>query len=311
MSLAGSVFTRKTIEFNAEGTMLRGWLYIPSSHDAKLPVIVMAHGYGSLKEMHLDTFAEKFAENGFAVLVYDNRNFGDSDGYPRQEINPQDQIFDYQHAITYVSSLQFIDNSRIGIWGSSYSGGHVIVVGAIDKRVKCVVSQVPTISGSQAALRRLPAEKIEKLLESFYLDRQNRMNGLEPVRKKLVPEHENDTGIYSNPDAVQWYLEAGKRSPNWVNEVTIRSIEHSRHYEPGQFISMLSPTPLLMLVAKNDTITPTDLALAAYEDAYEPKDLKIFEGHHFSPYVEKFEEYSEAALDWFIKHLKNNEKVKV
>ncbi len=304
MSVNYSLFTRENIEFNAEGTMLRGWLYMPNSQDNKLPAIVMAHGYGSLKEMHLDTFAEKFAENGFAVLVYDNRNFGDSDGNPRQEINPQEQILDYQHAITYISSLHKIDSYRIGIWGSSYSGGHVLVVGAIDKRVKCVVSQVPSISGSQAALRRVPAEQIKGLLETFYQDRRNRMNGLEPARKKIVPEHKNDVGIYSNPDAIQWYLEAGKRSPNWVNEVTIRSIEHSRHYEPGQFIALISPTPLLMIVAKNDTVTPTDLALAAYENAREPKDLKIFEGHHFSPYVERFDEYSGAALDWFSKHLK-------
>jgi len=100
----------------------------------------MAHGFSCTKEMFLDKYAEVFVKDGFAVLVYDNRNFGDSDGQPRLEVDPYSQIRDYWHAITYVSSLPQVDSSRIGIWGTSYTGGHVLQVAAIDKRVKCVVS---------------------------------------------------------------------------------------------------------------------------------------------------------------------------
>src|SRR5208283_3146740 len=103
--------------------------------------------------MYLDRFAEAFAAAGLSAVVFDNRNFGASDGEPRQEIDPWKQVRDYRDAITYAQELPETDPDRIGIWGSSYSGGHVIVVGAIDRRVKCVVSQVPLASGHDNARR--------------------------------------------------------------------------------------------------------------------------------------------------------------
>src|SRR6266481_3122041 len=90
---------------------------------------------------------EVFVKGGLAVLVYDNRCFGASDGEPRQEIDPILQVRDYQHAISFARTLPEVDKERIGIWGTSYTGGHVLIVAAIDKRVKCVVSQVPVVSG--------------------------------------------------------------------------------------------------------------------------------------------------------------------
>ena len=116
---------RRDIEFDAEGVTLCGWFY--------------PHGFSAVKEMYLDAFAEVFAAGGLNVVVFDNRCFGASDGEPRQEIDPWAQVRDYRHAITYASTLPEVDPRRIGIWGSSYSGGHVLVVAAIDRRVKAVV----------------------------------------------------------------------------------------------------------------------------------------------------------------------------
>src|SRR5215467_7469215 len=138
---------RRDVEFNAEGVTLRGWFYAAGTGGSPGPAVVMAHGFSAVKEMYLDAFAEVFAAAGLNALVYDNRNFGASDGEPRQEIDPWAQVRDYRHAITYASTLPEVDGNRIGIWGSSYSGAHVLVVGAIDRRVKAVVSQVPLISG--------------------------------------------------------------------------------------------------------------------------------------------------------------------
>src|SRR6202007_290232 len=146
-----AVMTRRDVEFNAEGVTLRGWFY-PAGGARKgaagtSPAVLMAHGFSAVKEMYLDKFAEVFAEAGLNVVVFDNRGFGASDGEPRQEIDPWAQVRDYRHAITYASMLPEVDPARIGIWGSSYSGGHVLVVAAIDRRVKAVVSQVPLVSG--------------------------------------------------------------------------------------------------------------------------------------------------------------------
>ena len=92
--------------------------------------------------MYLDAHAEVFAGAGLGALVFDNRNFGASEDEPRQEIDPWAQVRDYRHAITYARTLPEVDRDRIGVWGSSYNGGHILVVGAIDRRVRCVVCRV-------------------------------------------------------------------------------------------------------------------------------------------------------------------------
>ena len=139
---------RKDIEFNTtDGVTLRGWFYTPSSlGSGKLPCIVLSHGWTALKEMDLDAFAEYFTKNlPITALVYDNRGFGTSghkEGAPRHEIIPSEQRSDYSDAITYAQTLSEVDPTKIAIWGSSYSGGHVLSVGAVDRRVKAVLSQV-------------------------------------------------------------------------------------------------------------------------------------------------------------------------
>lgn len=141
---------RKDISFKTvDGLTLRGWLYSPAGGSSgKLPCLVMSHGFTALKEMDLDAFAERFVSRlALHCLVYDHRNFGSSEGQPRHEIIPGHQISDMSDAITYAQSLDDVDAANIGVWGSSYSGGHVLAIGAIDKRVKAVLSQIPLVDG--------------------------------------------------------------------------------------------------------------------------------------------------------------------
>lgn len=148
-----NIMPREDIEFQThDHVTLRGWLYKPvSSTSNRLPCLILSHGFSALKEMDLNTFAEYFTSKlPLSCLVYDNRGFGSSDvkeGQPRHEIIPSVQCSDISDAITYAQSRTDVDEDRIGIWGSSYSGGHVLWVGAVDRRVKAVLSQVPCVSG--------------------------------------------------------------------------------------------------------------------------------------------------------------------
>lgn len=294
---------RKDIEFNAEGVTLRGWLYLPEGPDSPVPTILMAHGFSAVKEQHLDSFAQAFASSGLGALVFDNRNFGASDGEPRQEIDPIQQIRDYRHAITFARTLSEVDRERIGVWGTSYSGGHALVVGAIDRRVKCVVSQVPTISGSTAASRRMRADLALNHLAAFDEDREARFAGKEPAKIPVVAEDEATPCVLPGQDAWDFFGRSGVRAPSYRNEITLRSAEMAREYEPGVYVPKISPTPLLMIVAKEDWVTPADLALNAFESALHPKKLLLLPGGHFVPYVERFNEASGAAVAWFREHL--------
>jgi fermentation-respiration switch protein FrsA (DUF1100 family) len=296
---------RTDIEFRTEdGITLRGWHYLPDSRQGKVPTIVMAHGFSAVKEMYLDRFAEAFAAAGLAAIVFDNRNFGASDGEPRQEIDPWQQVRDYRDAITYAETLPETDAARIGVWGSSYSGGHVLVLGAIDRRVKCVVAQVPLASGHDNARRLIRADYFAGLQTMFDADRRARMAGKPPAMIPVVAEDPTAPSSLPTPDSWTWFTETGRsRAPSWRNEVTLRSVEMFTEYEPGSYAGFISPTPLLMVVALNDVLTVADLALAAYERALEPKRLVTLPGGHFDAYVKDFDAAAKPAAEWFTRHL--------
>src|ERR671914_59329 len=265
---------RQDIEFDAEGVTLRGWLYLPDGVTGPVPTVVMAHGFSAVKEMYLDSYAEVFAAGGLGALVFDNRNFGASDGEPRYEIDPWAQIRDYRHAITYMQTLPGIDRGRIGVWGSSYSGAHVIVLGAIDKRIKAVASQVPLISGSENGRRLIRSDFFPGVRAAFDADREARYAGKEPGMIPVVDQDPLAPSALPTPDSWKWFTETGNtRAPSWHNAVTLRSVEMFLEYEPGVYISRVSPTPLLMVVAARDHLTVSDLAIDAYEQAREPKKL--------------------------------------
>jgi fermentation-respiration switch protein FrsA (DUF1100 family) len=295
---------RRDVEFNAEGVTLRGWFYAAGTGGAPAPAVVMAHGFSAVKEMYLDSFAEVFAAAGLNVLVFDNRNFGASDGEPRQEIDPWAQVRDYRHAITYAGTLPEVAPGRIGIWGSSYSGGHVLVVAAIDRRVKAVVSQVPLISGHDNLRALVRADFIAGLREQFEADRLARFNGEPPVMVPVVDEDPLAPSALPTADSWQWFTETGKtRAPAWLNEVTLRSVEMFTEYEPVTYLPYISPTPLLLAVAEGDHLVPVELAIAAYEKAHQPKELVILPGGHFDAYTVGFDASSGPARDWFVRHL--------
>jgi len=298
---------QKDIEFKTDdGITLRGWYYLPNGAKENLPIIIMAHGYSAVKEMYLDSFAEVFCDSGFAVLVYDNRNLGASDGEPRQEIDPWRQINDYRDAITFAGSLSEVDKERIGIWGSSYSGGHVIVVGALDRRVKCVVCQVPLISGLKNAQRLIRSDLFAAVRAGFDADRESCYAGNPPGMIKVVAEEPGEPCALPTDDSTQFFFETQKlRAPAWRNKVTLRSVEMFIEYEPGFYITRISPTPFLLVLAGKDHLVPVDLACEAYEQALEPKKLLILPGGHFEAYTGKdFEVNSAAQCEWFVQHLK-------
>jgi fermentation-respiration switch protein FrsA (DUF1100 family) len=295
---------REDVEFDSAGVTLRGWYYRAETTQTTAPTIVMAHGYAAVKEMYLDKYAERFSAAGMNVLVYDNRNLGASDGQPRQEINPWVQIEDYRNAITFAEGLPGTDRHRIGIWGSSYSGGHALVVAAMDRRVKAVSSQVPQIDGNATFRETVRADFIDAVRAEFDEDRRARFYGAQPVMIDVVSEDPMADSVMPSPDAYQWFMGTHKlRAPSFVNQCTLQSVEMTTNYHPGSYLPLISPTPLLMCVAENDVVTPTHLALASYETALQPKKLVVLPGGHFDAYTKAFELTAGEQTEWFAKHL--------
>lgn len=299
---------REDIEFPTQGTTLRGWFYPAPDASTEAGCVVMQHGFSAVKEMWLDHYAEIFQAAGLNVLVYDHPGFGDSDpipGTPRQEIDPWQQIRGLQDAITYAQQRPEVDAGQIGIWGSSYGGANVFVVGAIDRRVKTVVSQVPAVSGSQSFQQLVRIDNWAAMDQAFSEERQHRMAGGEPTMIPVVAEDPTATSALPTPDSYTWFTEtAEKRAPNWRNEVTLLSMEFFRGYEPGDYIPLIAPTPLLLIAAPHDRLVSGQITTAAYEKASEPKKIVLVDGGHFDAYTgDGFDVTGPAARDWFVRHL--------
>ncbi|WP_135452663.1 alpha/beta hydrolase [Mycobacterium sp. DL99] len=298
---------RHDIEFAGEGAVtLRGWLFQPDG-PGPYPGITMAHGFAGVKEHGLERFARFFAEAGFVVLVHDHRGFGASDGAPRFDVDPWAQIADWRRAISFLESRPDVDPERIGLWGTSYAGGHAIVLGATDRRLRAVVAQVPTISGYQQSLRRVPPDQVANLQAGFIEDDRAQFRGEPPALQAVVGSDPAIPAAYRSADAIAFYTQPTTPENAWHNSMTVRSSRAARMYEPGTWIDRVSPTPLLMIVGLQDTITVTDLALAACERALEPKKLVTIPGGHFDPYLGKFDQAAGAARDWFTKYLTKSE----
>ncbi|KAJ5633763.1 Esterase/lipase [Penicillium herquei] len=275
---------RENISFStSDNVILRGWFYKPTEAKTPLPCLVMAHGFSVLKEIDLDTFAEYFTANlNLSCLVYDNRGFGDSDakpGHPRQEIIPAQRTSDYSDAITYAQSRPDFKEDKIGIWG----GGHALWVGAVDRRVKVVLSQVPMVDGWHNFHRLIRPDFVAGMNDLFQKDRLARAAGEEAVTLPVIDVDPLKPSALPTSDSYKFFNTWATKS-GWENKVTLKSMEALREYYPSAHISRISPTPLLMTVADNDVLTPTSLALEAYSRALEPKKLQMLPGGHFDAY---------------------------
>lgn len=284
---------RTDLYFDVDGAKLFGWLYRATGAAPRAPLVVMSHGFSAVIEMGLAPYAEAFAAAGFHCLVYEHRNYGRSSGWPRNESDPWQQVEDMRAAISFARNLSFVDPGRIGLWGTSYAGGHVLTVTALDKRVRCAVAQVPLVSGQRNFDAWVPADKRPRFLDRLERDRDARARGEPPgVTVAAVPGSET----------AEW-AQAVDTAGAYPNQVTLRSLDLMRSYEPISFADRIAPTPLLMIVGDRDTQTPVDWQREAFALIGEPKRLVTLPGRHYDPYVALLPQSIAAARDWFVTHL--------
>ncbi len=295
---------------------LRGWLYRPDgTGDAGAgagasPAIVMAHGFSATRRMGLEGFAEAFAAAGFAVLVYDHRCLGDSDGEPRQEINIWAQARDYRYALSWLAAQPGIDPDRLAIWGSSFSGGEVLVVGAVDPRVKVVIANVP-FGGFSADVD--PAELDERFaaLRAALEDETGAgpADSTEPAMGPLqvvLPAGGDPSAraFLPQPESTAWFEAVGGAGSGWQNTFTLRGFSSDPPFDPAVASAFIAPRPLLMVIATEDRVAPHEIARATYARAREPKQLELIAGDHFVPYAgAAFERASAVMREFLLTHL--------
>jgi predicted acyl esterase len=300
----------REVQFNSAGTTVRGDLYLPEGA-GPFPVVVMAGGWCYVKELRQPQYAAEFVKRGFAALVFDYRRMGASDGEPRQHIEPWDQIEDYKNAITYLEGLPEIDATRIGAWGISYSGGHVIILGAVDPRVKVIVSNVPVIDGYQTMWRVHGSERFRRLQQALLDDRRKRS---ESDSHSYMAMSGTPTGIDSELatwpfDEVKTVFEELKatQAPRHEHYNTVASVERLMEYNAAPFAARLINKPTMFIIAADDDITMWDQEIAVFESIpTAEKQLVVLPAtDHMTLYSDltALDYAASAAASWFVAHL--------
>ena len=307
----------RDVAFPSEGATIRGRLYVrqkaspqPSTQDGSgraAPVVIMTHGTSATITMVADRYAEILHDAGFAVLLYDHRNFGISDGEPRGEINPWVQARGYRDAIDFVSSLPEIDKARVAIWGDSFSAGQVLVVGACDDRVKAIVSQTtacgPTMPPPDPDGALFAA--VRSTFRDADLSKPDVVTGPLPV----VSFDQHGTPSLLTPiSAYRWFIEyGGRHGTRWENWVTRFIPKTPAPYHPGICAPHIK-APTLMMIAPEDEMAGANpaVARAAYDAIPAKKELVEIAGGHFGLLhypSELFDQAARAQRDFLVRHL--------
>lgn len=170
--------------------------------------------------------------------------------------------------------------------------------------MSAVVAQVPTISGSEAARRRVPPHSASTVTEAQTPTGTDAIcTGATPQRRPLVDDGTELPPVYAGAAAHEFMNRPTSRPETFINAVTLQSLGRTRDHEPGSYIARISPTPLLMVITTHDDVAFTDLQLDAYERARHPKELVLLPGNHFVSYDEAFDQSVDPARDWFLAHL--------
>jgi pimeloyl-ACP methyl ester carboxylesterase len=259
-SVGGRNFVRLDRDFMCGGTRCAAWLYLPEGSE-KPPVVVMAHGFGAERTFGLPPFAERFAAEGLAVLLFDYRNFGDSGGEPRYLVNPWRHLRDWEAALEHAASLPEVDGGRIGLWGSSYSGGHVMVTAARRPEVRALVAQVPFVSGPASALRGGARHALQATVEGLK-DVAGALAGREPHYVPIVADP-NDFGIMNTPESKPGYMAIVPPDSDWRNECPARAVLQLLFYRPGARARRVKCPALVILGNRDSLIPPRSVERAA------------------------------------------------
>ncbi|MEV6323893.1 alpha/beta fold hydrolase [Nocardia sp. NPDC051787] len=280
---------RVEVCFPSGSEQCAAWLYRPDGAPKPRPLVVMGHGLGANREMGLDRYARRFAAADMAVLVFDYRHFGASQGTPRQLLSIARQRADWHAAIAYARTVRGIDATRIALWGTSFGGGHVLSVAPDDDYIAAVVAQVPFTSGLSSALAKGPIS-VTKVATIAATDLLLGTIRRKPVRIRLAGR-KRSAALMSAPDVLDGFRRLTDESETYEPKVAARVAFSVLFDAPGRRAKALK-MPVLYALCDDDSVAPVKSALRAAERTKHAV-VKRYPAGHFDIY---FDEVFEKAV---------------
>jgi pimeloyl-ACP methyl ester carboxylesterase len=263
----------------------------------------MGNGFGGTRDMGLEAYAARFQEAGFAALAFDYRHFGDSEGEPRQLVWIPFQLQDYSAAIDYARGRDEIDATRIALWGTSLSGGHVIVLAAKDPTIACVVAQCPGLDGRAMALMGLKTVGMRTGLRMLMYGQRDLVRswfGLSPLKIPIAGKP-GTIALMTRPSSYEGFA---KLAPHgFVNEVCARINIRGDKYRPVTKAGKVR-CPVLLQICEHDDLTPIAAAEETARRLGKLAEVRRYPIGHFDIYFGRsFETSVNDQLDFLRKHL--------
>lgn len=290
----------KNLSFYSEGKVLKGNLYLPENfvEGEKLPIIVLCHGFGGVKELLLPNYANKFAESGFAAFTFDYRGFGESEGEAGR-IVPCEQVMDIRNAISFISSLSEIHPDKIALWGTSLGGANALIATAMDKRIKALSVQITFGNGERNNTSHMSAEdkeKKENALIKASINAATKNKVLKLPLKKILSDEQSSKFFEEYKDL---FPEA------MATSIPFLTTKYIDEWKPENFYDKIK-IPTLVIGATKDIVNNPKEAQYIFDGLQiEDKKLLMVEATHYDIYVgENLNLVAKEQIKWFEKFLK-------
>jgi uncharacterized protein len=305
---------REKVEFLSDGLKIVGNLFKPDNFKEGdvLPAVIVAGPMTGVKEQVAGLWAERLAKAGFLTLAFDHRNFGESEGTPRQHEDPAKKIEDLKNAISFLASLPEVDPSKIGACGVSMGGGYVLQLAAWDRRIKAVTIVASGLNLGDTFLEMMGKEALIKRLEELNAARQKHYDTGEVQYIPAVATGGKPAAM-TGDEPFEYYGTSRSWSPGWVNRYTTESIENLMSFNAVSYAHHVAPTPLLIIHGKNDKYCLPKFAQEVYDKAGEPKVIMWVDApNHIDLYdIEKYLEPAvNKTVEWFNKYLSGKPSIK-
>lgn len=259
----------------------------------KRPAIILCHGFCGIREILLPQFAEVFTQAGFVTITFDYRGFGDSDG-ERGRLIPEMQIDDIVTVINWAKEQPFIDQERVGLWGTSLGGGHVFGAAVKGGGVKCIVSQLAFADGEKNITHHMSSEEKKEFISTLEkLDAVKKASG----REKFV----SITRVLNDNESKKFFEENRTQYPDMDIKIPFLTVKEMLDYKPVQYAAQVT-CPSLIVVAEKDTVNPKEQGIELYNSVmHEDKQLYfVNNARHYDTYSgEYFDEISAVETEWF------------
>lgn len=247
-----------------------------------MPCVVMAHGTTGTRDFGLPSYAARFVAAGLAVLTFDYRHFGTSEGEPRQLVHVDRQLEDLTAAVGYARALPEVHANRVALWGTSLGAGHVLSVAARDRTIAAGVAQLPFMGVDPRHKSPRSASVTLKLFGRAVRDAVGARLGRPSVTMAMLGRP-GEVAVFSGAEDYESMRALAAAAPEWRNEIAACSLFSLLRYKPVKVAREVS-IPLLILAAEDDTAASMRLTEQAAREAPHAQ-LRRYPGGHFSAYI--------------------------